>query len=240
MDCSMPGFPVHHQLLELAQTCVRRFIDAIQPSRPLSSHSSLAFNLSQHQGFIQWVSSSRQVAKVSIQSGESLNRREWGPLRKKALHLWNAFRFIPQHQNFPAPQPYESIFAISLSASLCLFASIFLSLSLCPCFSVTQSVSFCLSLRVCVCLHILLLVSLEELSPTTRRLIWLYLSVQSLSCVQLFVTLWTIAHKVPLSMEFSKQEYWGGLPFPSLGDLLNPGMEPRCPELQADGLPSEL
>ena len=67
----------------------------------------------------------------------------------------------------------------------------------------------------------------------------LLLLLSRVSCVQLFVTLWTVAHQVPLSMEPSRQEYWSGLPFPSLGDLLDPGMEPRYPELQADGLPSE-
>ena len=41
-------------------------------------------------------------------------------------------------------------------------------------------------------------------------------------------------------MKFSRQEYWSGLPFPSPGDLPNPGIEPRCPTLQADALPSEL
>ena len=50
MDCSMLGFPVHHQLLELVQTHVHQVSDAIQPSHPLSSPSPLAFNLSQHQG----------------------------------------------------------------------------------------------------------------------------------------------------------------------------------------------
>ena len=50
MDCSMPGFPVHHQLLELAQTHVHEVSDAIQPSHPLSSPSPPAFNLSQNQG----------------------------------------------------------------------------------------------------------------------------------------------------------------------------------------------
>ena len=63
MDCSTPGFPVHHQLLELAQTHVHRVGDAIQPSHPLSSPSP-TFNLSQHQGLFQGVSSSHQVAKV--------------------------------------------------------------------------------------------------------------------------------------------------------------------------------
>jgi len=56
MDCSMPGFPVHHQLLELAQTHVHRVGDAIQPSYSLSSPSPPTFNLSQHQGLFQWVS----------------------------------------------------------------------------------------------------------------------------------------------------------------------------------------
>ena len=64
MDCSMPGIPVHHQLLQLAQTHVHRVGEAIQPSHPLSSPSPPAFNLSQHQGLVQWVSSSNQVAKV--------------------------------------------------------------------------------------------------------------------------------------------------------------------------------
>ena len=63
MDCSTPGFPVHHQLLELAQIHVHWVGDAIQPSHPLSS-PSLAFNLSQHQGLFKWVSSLHQVAKV--------------------------------------------------------------------------------------------------------------------------------------------------------------------------------
>ena len=53
MDCSTPGFPVQHQLLELAQTHVRRVCDAIQPSHPLSSPSLPGFNLSQHQGLFQ-------------------------------------------------------------------------------------------------------------------------------------------------------------------------------------------
>ena len=63
MDGSTPGFPVHHQLPELAQTHVHWVSDTIQPSHPLSSPSP-AFNLSQHQGLFQWISSSHQVAKV--------------------------------------------------------------------------------------------------------------------------------------------------------------------------------
>ena len=62
MDCSMPGFPVHHQLPEFTQTHVHWVSDSIQPSHPLSSPSPPIFNLSQHQGLFQWVSSSHQVA----------------------------------------------------------------------------------------------------------------------------------------------------------------------------------
>ena len=64
MDCSTPGHPVHHQLLEFTQTPVHWVSDAIEPSHPLSSPSPPSFNLSQHQGLFKWVSSSHQVAKV--------------------------------------------------------------------------------------------------------------------------------------------------------------------------------
>ena len=63
-NCSTPGFPVHHQLQEFTQTHVHWVSDAIQPSHPLSSPSSPTFNLSQHQGLFQWVSSLHQVAKI--------------------------------------------------------------------------------------------------------------------------------------------------------------------------------
>ena len=59
------------------------------------------------------------------------------------------------------------------------------------------------------------------------------------SCLTL-ATPWTVAYQVPLSMGFSRQEYWSGLPFLSPGDLSNPGIEPRSPALQADSLSTEL
>ena len=55
--------------------------------------------------------------------------------------------------------------------------------------------------------------------------------VKSLTRVQLFVTLWTVAHQAPQSMGFSRLEYWSGLPFPSPGDLPDPGIETRSPAL---------
>ena len=54
------------------------------------------------------------------------------------------------------------------------------------------------------------------------------------------VTPWTVARQAPLSMGFPRQEYWSGLPFPSPGDLPDPGIEPSYPALQADSLPTEL
>ena len=66
------------------------------------------------------------------------------------------------------------------------------------------------------------------------------MKVKSLSSVRsLFATPWTVAYQAPLSMGFSRQEYWSGLPFPSPGDLPNTGIKPGSPTLQADALTSE-
>ena len=78
MNCSTPGLPVHHQLLESTQTHVYWIGDAIQPSHPLLSPSPLSLNLSQHQGLFKWVSSSHQVAKVSASASVlPMNIKEW-------------------------------------------------------------------------------------------------------------------------------------------------------------------
>ena len=63
--------------------------------------------------------------------------------------------------------------------------------------------------------------------------------MKSLSRVRLFATPWTVAYQAALSMGFSRQECWSGLPFPSPGDLPDPGIEPGSPTLQADALLSE-
>ena len=64
------------------------------------------------------------------------------------------------------------------------------------------------------------------------------MKVKLLSRVRLFATPWTVAYQAPLSMGFSRQEYWSGLPFPSPGDHPNPGIEPGSPALEADALTS--
>ena len=77
-------------------------------------------------------------------------------------------------------------------------------------------------------------------SDTTERLTHsLSVCVKSLSHVRLFVTPWTVARQAPVSMGFSRQEYWSGLLFPSPGDLPNLGTEPGSPALQADASSSE-
>ena len=65
------------------------------------------------------------------------------------------------------------------------------------------------------------------------------MKVKSFSHVRLFVTPWTLVYQAPLSMGFSRQEYWSGLPCPPQGYLFNPGIKPRSPTLQAHSSPSE-
>ena len=69
---------------------------------------------------------------------------------------------------------------------------------------------------------------------TSQLLFLLKVKWNVLSCVLLFATPWTVACQAPLSMEFSRPEYWSGWPFPSPADLPNPGIKPRSPALQAD------
>ena len=113
MNCSMPGLPVHHQLPESTQTHVHEVGDAIQPSHPLSSPSP-AFNLSQHQGLFQWVSSLHQVAKVlelqlQHQSFQWIFRTDflydglfWISLQSKGLSRVFSNTTVQKHQFFGA------------------------------------------------------------------------------------------------------------------------------------------
>ena len=79
----------------------------------------------------------------------------------------------------------------------------------------------------------------RKLVKSTGEHLSQFSSVQLFSHVWLFVTPWTVAHQAPLSVGFSRQEYWSVLPFSSTGDLLDPGIEPRLPTLHVDCLPSE-
>ena len=117
MDCSTPGFPVHHQLTELAQTHVHPISDNIQPSLPFSSLSLPAFNLFQHQGLFQWVSSSHQVAKVlefqlysssNEHSGLISFRMDWFDLPE----VQRILKSLLQHHSSKAPILWHSAFFI--------------------------------------------------------------------------------------------------------------------------------
>jgi len=109
MDCSMPGLPAHHQLPELAQTHVHWAGDAIQPSHPLLSPSPADFNLSQHQGLFQWVSSAHQVAQVL--KFQLQHRTFKFPLR---LTGWISCSPRDSQESSPTPQ-FKSINSLALS-----------------------------------------------------------------------------------------------------------------------------
>ena len=119
MDCSMPGFPVHHQLPEFTQTHVHWVGDAIQPSHSQSSSSPSAFNLSEHQGLFQWINSFHQVAKVlefqfQHQSFQWMNIQAWFPLgwtglislQSKGFSRVFSSTIVQRHQFFSAQPAY--------------------------------------------------------------------------------------------------------------------------------------
>ena len=121
IDCSTPGFPVHHQLLELAQTHVHRVGDVIQPSHPLSSPSPPAFNLSQHQGLLQWMnqffasgaqsigaSASASVLPMNIQDWFPLGWTGWISLQSKGLLSVFSNTTFQKHQYFGAQLSSQS------------------------------------------------------------------------------------------------------------------------------------
>jgi len=112
-DCSMPGLSVHHQFPEFTQTHVYWVGDAIQPSHPLFSPSPPAFNLSQHQGLLKWVSSSHQVAEVSAFRASTsvllVNIQDWSlgligwiSLQSKGLSRVSSNTTVQKHQFFSA------------------------------------------------------------------------------------------------------------------------------------------
>ena len=112
MNCSTPGLPVHYQLPESSQTHVHWAGDAIQQFHPLFSPSPPAFNLSQHQGFFQWASSSHQVAKVlefQLQHQLISFRMNWLDL----LVVQGTLKTLPQHHSSKASILQHSAFFIA-------------------------------------------------------------------------------------------------------------------------------
>ena len=119
MNRTTPGLPVHYQLPESTQTHVHWVGDAIQPSHPLLSPAPLAFNLSQHQGLLKWVSSSHQVAKIlefqhqSFQhSGLISFRMDWLDL----LAVQGTLKSLLQHHSSKASiLQHSAFFTVQLS-----------------------------------------------------------------------------------------------------------------------------
>ena len=115
MDYSMPGLPVHYQHPELTQTHVRWVGDTIQPSHPLSSPSPPAFNLSQHQGLCQWVSSSHQVPKVfEVQLQHQFFQWIFRSDFLQDWLVWSPCSPRDSQESFPTPQ-FKSINSSVLS-----------------------------------------------------------------------------------------------------------------------------
>ena len=120
MNHSMPGLPVHHQLPEFTQTHVHWVGDAIQPSHPLSSPSPPAPNPSQHQGLLQWVNSSHEVAKVlefqlqhqsfqwTPRTSIPLEWTGWLSLQSKVLSRVFSNTTVQKHQFFGAQLSSQS------------------------------------------------------------------------------------------------------------------------------------
>ena len=108
MDCSMPGFPVHHYLPEFAQTQIHWVDDAIQPSHPSPPASPPALNLSQHQGLFQWVGSLHQVVKYRSFSFSISPSNEYSGLISFRIDWFDFFavqgilRSLLQHHNMKA------------------------------------------------------------------------------------------------------------------------------------------
>ena len=115
MDCNTPGFLVHHQLPDLAQTHVHRVGNAIQPSHPLSSPSPSTFSLSQHQGLFQWVSSLHQVAKVLEHQLQYRSfQRIFRTYFLQDWLVWSPWSPRDSQESSPTPQ-FKSINSLALS-----------------------------------------------------------------------------------------------------------------------------
>ena len=218
MNRSTPGLPVHHKLPELTQTHVHWVGDAIQPSHPLLSSSPPAPYPSQHQGLFQWVNASHEVAKdlefqpqhQSFQwmPGLIYFRMDWLDL----LAVQEALKSPLQHHRSKVSMLWHSaFFTVQLSHPY-----------------MTTGKTLALTRWTFVGKVMSLLFKMLS------RLVITFLPRSESEVAQSCLTLcdhMTVAYQAPLFMGFSRQEYWSGLPFPSLGDLPNPGIEPRSPSL---------
>ena len=140
-----------------------------------------------------------------------------------------------QHARLPCPSPPPRACSNSGPLNRWCHSTISSSVAPSPTFNLSQHQGLLKADDFCcpVLLHLQCPIFCEFILP------WPAEYAQLLSHVWLFATPWTVANQAPLSMGFSRQEYWSGLPFPSPGDLPDPGIKPRSPALWADALLSE-
>ena len=123
MDYSTPGFPVHHQLPELAQTHVHWVSDAIQPSNPLLSPSPPAFNLSQHQGIFQWVSSfPMSQDSVVLAKNRQINKMEQKVQKQTYINIVNWFWHRSKGNTINKKWPFQQMMLEQYWTFLCTHA----------------------------------------------------------------------------------------------------------------------
>ena len=186
MDCSFPGFPVHHQLLELAQTHVHRVGDATQPSCPLSSSSPPAFNRSYHQGLFQWVSSSHQVARV---------------LEFQLQH--HSFQWIFRTDFFAVQGTLKSLFQHHRSKASILWRSAFFIVQL---FATPWTAACQASLSITSSWSLLNLMSIESVMPSSHLILCRPLFFLPPIPPSIRGTLWLFSNESALHMRWPK--YW--------------------------------
>ena len=233
MTCSTPDFPVLHYLPELAKIHIHWFRDAIQPSHhpllllPSIFPSIRAFSnelaLLQYSG----ASSSASVFPTNILGWGLKGLEEWTQigiweLLKSSLNKWSS---VSIRQESAQIESREAVFLSVVSDAARSESEWETSLMAMNSESTAK--------------HSQPIRGMHSRVRTTMNSEKWKVKVKSLSRVQLFETPWTVARQAPLSMGFSRQEYWSGLPFPFPGDLLNPVIEPGSPALQADALSSE-
>ena len=212
MDCSMPGFPVHHHLPEFAQVRVHCIGNDIQPAHPLSSPSSPAIILSQHQGLFQIQFSS--VTQPWLTLCNPMNRSMPG---------------LPVHHNSQSPPKPISIALVMPSNHLILCHPLLLLPSNFPSIKVFSNESI---IRIRWPKYWSLAstsvppMNAQDWSPNNKLteynyfytqivVLLLLLLLSRFSRVRLCATPEAAAHQAPPSLGFSRQEQWSGLPFPS-------------------------
>ena len=242
MNCSTPGFPVHHQFLESTQTHVHWVSDAIQPSYPLLSPSPPALNLSHHQGLInesalrirwpKYWSFSFNISLFNEHSGLISFRMDWLDL----LAVQGTLKSLLQHHSLKASiLRYSAFYIVHLShpymttgKTKALTRQTFVDKVMSLLFNMLSAAA-AKPLQSCpTCCD-----PIDGRPPGSpvpgilqaRTLGWVAISfsnagkwkvkVKLLSRVRLFATPWTVAYQAPPSMGFSRQEYWSGVPSPS-------------------------